>query len=110
MRKVFAFSFLVIFVFPLALTFAQQTQPAAMKVTPSPEFKAAMKLYWQKRYAAAIDAFQKVAESDPSMAPAANYFAGYAHYVMRHPAEAQASFGKTYSAQPQFDPRPYFHR
>jgi TolA-binding protein len=105
----------IIFAFVPAVFSQEQTQtaPAMQMETPasqtSGDFKSAMRLYRQKRYADAVAAFDQIGPGDPDKA-AALYFAGYAHYVMKHHQEAVASFEKAFQTNPSFDPRPYFRR
>lgn len=112
---------LLVVVFGLAifgLVFAQEAQeetPAAVpEATPAVsadegggDFDLGMKLYRQRKYSAAIAEFEKVTAADPGHA-AAWYFAGYAHYVLKHHQEAIAAFAKAFQADPTFDPRPHF--
>lgn len=91
---------------------AQQTEPAAVTAAqsaPADDFKSAMHLYRQRRFAQAIESFQRITQSDPGNA-AAWYFMGYAHYVTKHPAEALEAFHQAFQKDPAFDPRPYFRR
>ena len=90
----------------------QQPQQPPEQMQPMPpvisaDFQAAMRLYRQRRYAEAVEAFTKIAEAEPNSA-AAFYFMGYAHYEMDHHSEAITAFRKAFQADPKFDPRPYF--
>lgn len=102
----------MILAFPL-LPLGAQDQPtsttaAAVSPAPASDFAGGMKLYRQGSYAQAVSVFEAVPADSPDYA-AACYFAGYAHYVMRHYPEAIAAFDKAFEANPVFDPRPYFH-
>src|SRR5262245_25987968 len=97
----------------LPLTAQQPATPApAASAAPvaaaaGSDFASGMKLYRQGKYAQAVTIFEGVPSDSPDYA-AACYFAGYAHYVMRHFPQAVASFEKAFQANPAFDPRPYF--
>lgn len=111
MRQILKLLFIMLLAFPL-LPLAAQDQPAtaaptAVSPAPASDFASGMKLYRQGRYAQAISVFESIPADSPDYA-AACYFAGYAHYVLRHYSEAVASFDKAFQANPALDPRPYF--
>ena len=111
MRQIFKILFIMLLAFPL-LPLAAKDQPAtstpsAVSPAPASDFLSGMKLYRQGRYAQAISVFESIPVDSPDYA-AACYFAGYAHYVLRHYSEAVASFDKAFQANPALDPRPYF--
>ncbi|MCI0416309.1 tetratricopeptide repeat protein [bacterium] len=89
----------------------EQAVPAvpATPAAQSGDFETGMKLYRQRNYTQAISEFQNVVAADPKNA-AAWYMMGYAHYVMKHKADALEAFSKAFEADPAFDPRPYFRR
>jgi tetratricopeptide (TPR) repeat protein len=111
MKRAITILTIIILVFPFSLLIAQDKPVAATQGTtaaPASDFASGMKLYRQGRYAQAIAAFDAVPADSPDYA-AACYFAGYAHYVMKHYQQAVDSFGKAFKANPALDPRPYFH-
>jgi tetratricopeptide (TPR) repeat protein len=112
MKRIFTLLFtIILFALPLLPLVAQEqpatTTPSAVSPAPASDFANGMKLYRQGRYGQAISVFESIPTESPDYA-AACYFAGYAHYVLRHYPEAVASFGKAFQANPTFDPRPYF--
>lgn len=113
MKRFVVFAVIAVTMFLCRATLiAQQEVPhpaAAMQAAPSDGFKAAMRLYRQRRYAEAIQAFDTLVQSEPNNA-AAYYFKGYAQYVTRQFPESVASFEQAFQTDPALDPRPYFHR
>ena len=100
--------FIVAFtVLPLTAQQPATAAPAASAPAVGSDFASGMKLYRQGKYAQAVTIFEGIPSDSPDYA-AACYFAGYAHYVMKHFPQSVASFDKAFQANPAFDPRPYF--
>ena len=68
------------------------------------ELASALRLFYQKDYLAAVDAFKQIISEEPQNA-AAYYYLGYTYQEMGSYPAAREAFRKTYEINPDFVPQ-----